>query len=472
LELSTTLIEGDAPLSETEKAFLGREAAISAERQGDFETARRFYLYGADAAEACGVPDMIPMHIGLLADAALASWHAGDRETCLREMAVVLEKLPTLDPESSLRAVHCHAVSRHILLWIDQEATGEVRYIANDEIPRIYPGLVSNPEPHPDIGERFLPTLELSWYMLAQIENHCLLDVGITKGMDAHLPNGPVREGLILLTQGKMYRAFHQRDVDLFVSTLADTVAEFALMSKLGGKEKSFNVENVTFGSFPLPTAEEMNDLATLAEQQILSFAATCFLGNDAASYDSLMTALVSPEGFRRGGELVECLAGNANETDYYTRYARLLSLGRKTFDETSPLAPREVFELTMKLVETGKLAGRNRLLSKQALIWLRERWSFILEKQRFLLRQPSLYERNISDVWGQDEPNETAKLLVILLATLPTLGISNQSEIKLVLDDMLQAERQSIAFKPAPAATQNATPDTPRARTPAEHQT
>jgi hypothetical protein len=390
------------------------------------------------------VPDMIPMHIGLLADAALASWHAGDRDICLREMAAVLEKLLTLDPESSLRAAHCHAVSRHVLLWIDQEATGEMRHIANNEIPRIYPGLVSNPEPHPDIGKRFFPALELSWYMLAQIENHCLLDVGITKGLDAHLPNGPVREGLILLTLGKMFRAFHRRDVDLFITTLADTVAEFVLISKLGGKEKTFNVENVTFGGFPSPTIEEMNALFTLTEQQILSFAATCFLDNDAASYDKLTTALDAPEGFTTREELVECLLGRANGTDYYTRYASLLSGCRKTLDEASLLTPREVFELTMKVVETGKMAGRNRLLSKQALIWLRKRWSFILENQRFLLRQPSLHEANISDIWDQDEPNETAKLLAILLATLPTLGISNERELVDVLQKMLKLERQT----------------------------
>lgn len=458
-ELSSTLIEGDAPLSETEKAFLGREAAISAEKRGDFNVARRYYLFGAVAAEACGVSGMMPMHIGLLADAALASWHAGDRETCLREVGGVLKKLATLDSKSSLRAAHCHAVSRHILLWLDQEATGEVRYIANDEIPRIYPGLVSNPEPHPDIGKRFLPALELSWYMLAQIENHCLLDVGITRGIDAHLPKGPVREGLILLTRAKLYKAFHTRNVELFLSTLAQTVAEFALSTKNGGMEKSFNVENITYGAFPSPTVEEMDALVTLTEQQILSFAATCFLDNDAASYDRLMTALAAPEGFTRRDELVECLAGRANGTDYYTRYASLLSDGRKTLDQASPLSPSQVFELALKLIETGKLAGQIRLLSKQVLIWLEGRWGFIWERQRFLLRQPSLHERDISDAWEQDEPNETAKILVILLATLPTLGISNQNEISVVLEDMLKVERQSIASKPTLAATQDATP-------------
>ena len=396
---------------------------------------------------------MIPMHIGLLADAALASWHVGERDCCLRDMMVVLEKLATLNSKSSLRAAHCHAVSRHILLWLDQEATGEVRFIANGELPRIYPGLVSNPEPHSEIGKRFLPVLELSFYMLAQIESHCLLDVGITQGIDAHLSNGPVREGQILLTQGKMYKAFHQRDIELFLSTLADTVAEFAHINKLGGKEKGFSVENVSYGTFPPPTTEEMNTLNTLAEQQILSFAATCFLGNDPASYDRFITELVAPEGYTRREELVECLAGKASAIDYYTRYASLLSEGRKTLDQSLQLSPTEVFELTLKLIETGKLAGQIRLLSRQTLVWLEARWGFIWKKQRFLLRQPSLHERDISDAWRRDEPSETAKVLAILLATLPTVGISNESEIKVVIEDMLKAERQSIAFEPSPAA-------------------
>jgi len=87
------------------------------------------------------------MHVGLMADAALASWHAGDRETCLRDLVAVLHELKNIDPKSSLRAAHCHAVSRHVLLWLDQDTTGEKRLLANGEETTIYPGIVSNPEP-------------------------------------------------------------------------------------------------------------------------------------------------------------------------------------------------------------------------------------------------------------------------------------------------------------------------------------
>jgi len=147
LLLSKALIDGDAPLNKIEKAFLGRDAAISAEKQGDYETARRYYLYGSNALKNCNIPNMIPMHVGLMADAALASWHAGDRETCLRDLVAVLHELKNIDPKSSLRAAHCHAVSRHVLLWLDQDTTGEKRLLANGEETTIYPGIVSNPEP-------------------------------------------------------------------------------------------------------------------------------------------------------------------------------------------------------------------------------------------------------------------------------------------------------------------------------------
>ncbi|MCR9057154.1 MAG: hypothetical protein NXI02_07460, partial [Rhodobacteraceae bacterium] len=392
LELSSKLIDEGAPLSEAEKAFLGREAAISAEKQGDFEAARRYYLFGAAAARGLGVPDMNPMHIGLLADAALASWQADDRARCIQDFATVLENLESLDAKSSIRAAHCHAITRHVLVWLEQETTGEVRYVANKEIHRLSPGLVSNPEPHPDIQNRSLPVLELAWYMLARIENYCLLDVGATRGIDAHLPNGPLREGLILLTDAKMYKAFHMRNVEFFLSTLTDTVAELALYTKRGGKEKVFDLENVTYGTLPSPSAEEMDTLVTMTEQQILSFAASCILSNDTTNYDRLTAEIANPDGFTIRGELVECLAGGANVTDYYTRYASLLSDGRKALDQSSPLSPTQVFELAMKLIETGKLASKARLLSKLALIWLEKAWGFIWERQRFLLRQPLLY--------------------------------------------------------------------------------
>lgn len=93
-------------LSHVEKAFLGRDAAISAEKQGDFQTARRYYLFGAEAAKSSEHADMRAMYLGLRADAALAAWHDGDRAVCLVDLVDVLAEIEELDPKSSLRAAH------------------------------------------------------------------------------------------------------------------------------------------------------------------------------------------------------------------------------------------------------------------------------------------------------------------------------------------------------------------------------
>jgi hypothetical protein len=181
-------------------------------------------------------------------------------------------------------------------------------------------------------------------------------------------------------------------------------------------------------------------------------------LVNDVASYDRLVTAISAPKGYARSEELVECLLGRSNGTDYYTQYASLLFQSRKSLDDASPLLPVQVFELTLKVVEGSKLAGRTRLLSSQALIWLKEKWKLIWEQQRFLLRRPGFHESEISSAWEQEEQNETVKLLDVLLAILPAVGISNESEIKRLLEDKLEAERQSIAFKPTFAEASSAT--------------
>lgn len=106
LQLSKSLIDANAPLSPVEKAFLGRGAAISAENEGQYDLARKYYLYASAAANASKLPDMEPMYVGLLADAALASWLDGDRETSIRDFAGVLGEVTKFEPDRSLRTAH------------------------------------------------------------------------------------------------------------------------------------------------------------------------------------------------------------------------------------------------------------------------------------------------------------------------------------------------------------------------------
>ena len=442
LELSKALIDGDAPLSKTEKAFLGRDAAISAEKQGDYETARRYYLYGSSAAENCSIPSMTPMRVGLMADAALASWQAGERETCLRDLVSVLHELKDIDPESSLRAAHCHAICRHVLLWLDQDATGEKRLLANSEETTIYPGVVSNPEPHPEIGKRYLPPIEMAWYMLAKVENHCCLDVGITKNLETFLPKGPVLEGQFLLTSSKMRKAFTLLDTELFIAALRETVAEFAYVKEQGNYKNSFDIENVTYGSFPLPTLDQKAGFSDLTEQFVLCFVSNCIFAENLAELDQLVNLLEEGQNFKVRKEFLNSLRGSGLATDYNTSMAALLATHGHTIDKKETPSPTQVFELAFKALQVAGQTKNIRVVAKSAFEWLNAKWTFILEHQRFLLKSPAFYEKSIDQVCIAEGDSWIDKVIDLLQAILPTMGFQNESQLNRILNDIRKAKR------------------------------
>jgi len=434
LELSKILIEGDAPLSDVEKAFLGRDAAISAEKQGDFETARRYYLYGSDAAKKSNVSDMAAMRVGLLADAALASWHSGDRLTCLQDFVAVLGELNQFKPDETLRTAHCHAITRHVLLWLDQDATSEKRLLEDGEETKIYPGCVSNPEPHPEIGSRFVTPIEMAWYMLAKVENHAELDAGITENLDRFLPNGPVIEGQILLASSKMHKAIATSNSVLFAQALRETVANLAYVQANGGHQKSFNIENPTYGQVPAASREQQSALRDLSEQFVLLFCVNCvFLGNLGA-INHLLETLASTSGFSMRPELLDRLQSSGPTPDFYTDFSQLVLQEKLFAESTEQGTPRQMFELSFKALQIAQQTGQYRLVAEALLPWVVERWEFVWERQRFLLTRPSLHESSIKTAMNNEVGSPETKVAEILSAILPTLGIGNQRELEEII--------------------------------------
>jgi len=437
LALSKILIESDAPLSEIEKAFLGRDAAISAEKQGDLETARRYYLYGSDAANKSKLPDMAAMRVGLLADAALASWHNGDRLTCLQDFVAVLSELNQFAPDETLRTAHCHAVTRHVLLWLDQDATGEARLLEDGEEIIIYPGCVSNPEPHSEIGERFVTPIDFAWYMLAVIENHVSLDAGITENLEWFLPNGPVREGQMLLSSAKIHKAMIRLDAKLFIDALKDTISCFAFVQASDDRLKAFDFKNMTYDTFPLATKDQQEKLRDLTEQHILLYFAMCILKDDVASIPKALRELDISSGFAVRQVLLDRIKSSGPVDDYYTGFAQLIAEHASSSSRGQIVEPRQVFDLSLKVLQIAQETGNYRLFSESLLPWLEKKWDFIRQRQRFLLSHPSLHEAAIEVAIEKKDVSAHVKLVELLSAILPTLGIGNQKDLEKILSSL-----------------------------------
>lgn len=444
LQLAANLIEDNDKLNDVEKAFLGRDAAISAEKQNDFQIARRYYLFGAEAAKRCELSDMSPMHLGLCADAALAAWHDGDRATCLLDFVAILTELEALDSKGSLRASHCHAVTRHILLWLEQESSGEERILADGTAPQIYPGIVSNPEPHPDIGNRFLPIMEISWYMLAKIECQCVLDLGIADNIDAHLKNGPVYIGQCLLMYAQLQKAMRTANIELFIRALENVVAYSIFLTADPGDRNKNNLETPTYGKIPSPSNEEILRQTDIAEREILAFALLCLFQSNATAFDSLCCLQNKQSGFFVRAEFWAALAGSGTCTDFNLALATIThQLGQET-KSIALMAPIQVFDLSMKVLQLAKVTMSGDTIRSQLYEWLSRKWVFIWSQQRFLLKNSMLHEAAI--IRAFEHGNSTHKALVLILdAILPTLGISNERAMERYLQDMIDTELSSV---------------------------
>ncbi|MCC1482949.1 hypothetical protein, partial [Roseibaca sp. Y0-43] len=96
--------------------------------------------------------------------------------------------------------------------------------------------------------------------------------------------------------------------------------------------------------------------------------------------------------------------------------------------------SPRQVFELAFKSLQIAQQTGKYGLVAEAMGPWLKERWTFIWERQRFLLSRPALHEVSILDAMKDDEASNESKVVNILMAVLPTLGIGNQREIEGIL--------------------------------------
>lgn len=430
LDLATDLIEGDANLSYVEKAFLCRDAAISAEKQGDFQRARRYYLFGAEAAKCSELPDMRPMHLGLRADAALAAWHDGDRPTCLVELVDMLAELEELEPKSSLRAAHCHAVTRHILLWLDQESSGEDRTIADGTRAQIYPGVVSNPEPHSEIGEHFLPIMELSWYMLAKIENQCLLDLGIADNIDTHLKRGPVYIGQSLLMYARLEKAMRTANIELFARELENLVAFSAFLARDPSNRSKCGLETPTYGKIPPPSSEEISGQTDMAERQVLTFAIQYLFQADATVLESLCSLQNDGHDFAIRAEFSKALSGSGERTDFNLALAAIIHQLGRDIKGTDLLTPIQVFDLSMKVLQLTKVTVSGKITRSRLFAWLSKKWVFIWSQQRFLLKNSALHESAIMNAFSAG-CGLNNQIVTILEAILPTLGISNEQEMR-----------------------------------------
>ncbi len=441
LLLSNQLTDSNASLTNVDKVFFYRDAAICAENEKRYSLARKYYLLGVSACREKVLVENKPMQIGFQADAALASWHNGNKEECIQDLANVLLELKNLDPKTSLQPAHCHAISRHILLWLEQEATGKKKFISAEEAVSIYPGIVSNPEPSKDIDKKELTPIEMAWYMLASLENYCSLDLGVSIKLNENLPNGPIAEGEFLLESSILERAIKKPDGELLINALRGFVSGLIYVStKRDISNRNESIEpNFTYQSLPEATSEDFERLSDMVEHNLLAFVISCSLQNKWEEVDKFVKQIsIQPITVIRT-ELIGILEGkDLNTTDAIANNTKLFMRFRH-YQNLSPIyVIIGIFQRTLFAIQAGIDIRQSHLIARLAFESLKGNWLAFWAQQRHLLKDPEHHFTNINKALSVRGYSWDEYVLNLMKAILPTLDVPDEPEVESSLNGLL----------------------------------
>jgi hypothetical protein len=439
LALSNQLIDSNALLNNADKIFFYRDSAICAENEKNYSLARKFYLLGSSANKERELLENKPMQVGFKADAALASWRSGNREECIQDLAGVLFELKEIEPKSSLQAAHCHAISRHILLWLEQEASKQKKFAPNGKEITIYPGIVSNPEPSKDIDKQELTPIEMAWYMLASIENYCSLDVGISSKLVENLPKGPIVEGEFALRSSRLDTAITKPNGELLIGALKSFFLYFSYISaKVGGRNESIDI-HFTYQTLPEATIADFERYGGIVEHYLLSFVLSCALQNKWHEVDKLVEHISIESEVVIRNELVSVLEGkDINTTDAIAHNSKLLMRFRHQQNKDPIHVIIGVFHHTLTAIQIGIDIKQSNLISRLAFESLKVKWLAFWGQQRYLLKDPEKHFANINSALSVKGYSWTENVLHLMKAILPTLDGRDELVVNRTLDELL----------------------------------
>ncbi|WP_227742428.1 hypothetical protein [Vibrio owensii] len=438
LAISNHLIDSNAPFNNVDKMFFYRDAAICAEHENNYLLARKYYLLGASANRGTELVENIPMQVGFKVDAALVSWHSGNRQECIQDLADVLLELKKIDPKSSLQAAHCHAMSRHILLWLEQEAAKQNKFVSNGEEVTICPGIVSNPELSKDIDMQRLTPIEMAWYMLASIENYCSLDVGIRSKLLVNLVNGPIVEGEFILNSSRLDTAIIKPNAELLISALKGFVSNVCyVLTEKGDRNESTDI-NFTYQTLPEATSADFERCSSIVEHYLLSFIISCVLQNKWNEVDKLVEQISIEQEVVIRSELISVLEGSDIDTiDAISHNSKLLMRFRNQQYRDPINVIVGAFYCTLVAIQIGVDIKQSNLISRLAFESLEVKWLAFWGQQRYLLINPERHFVNINKALSVKGYSWPQNALCLMKAILPTLGVGDELDVNRTLDEL-----------------------------------
>ena len=398
-----------------------REAAICAAECGEWDTARTWFLRAKAASDPLDGSRLGAIGVGLQADAAVASFQAGDLRDALSLMKTALLSLPEFEPDSNLQAAHCHRLIRHTILWLEAKAEGRDIKIDGKPIAML-PGACSNPVPVPEIEQLPLGHVDFAWYMLAEIELANGHDSGVREVVEQFGAQGyiPFSEhmfrtqvlGTSISAQNPLAFSWY------FLHYLA--TATYCVVNRAAIR-RSLSILDPERVLIPgLPESGPYNSTTEISAQHaILAYGVRSLLVGGTDAIDQLRDGLRQEFGDSHlGGSLFNRLdAASADGRDLESELASIL--GHFVAAEHPP--PDFIFRAGIRLLTWVGESHFKSILIPHLKPWLMAQWGCILQSQRFLLYSPATTTPPIVDVLKSELEGEpfAAKLSLVAAAAV-----------------------------------------------------
>lgn len=421
-----------------ERAYIAREAGISAATLGDWDAAHHWFERAQKAAAtASNIPSVQAMAIGLLADTAQAAFRAGRPDIAILKMREALTALPRIDAEGTIAEAHCHRVVRHGVLWLYRKITGA---LADDLEETIYlPGAASNPEPLEAIRSHPVLALDILFYILADADQALAEPTGFYRTFRDHLVVGPVLSSEISAAIADDRKAIGRHDPADFV----DRVRRHASMARMvtSGEplESAADLVNPKRGSIPLASVGEdaPEDLRRSAEDYLLSFATAAAVARAFDAIDLIVAqGLAAPEISalhpllrRMGGEVSTLTSDREGAANSIWSIRKDLS-GR----------PIEFFWVAVWLLIHASNSKLRYCIEHSLIEWIFAGANHLVRNTRFLLMSPMITVPPVEALLAAPERSmaSAAQLLAVLA---PAVGTRLMSKVRDRLKDIVESD-------------------------------
>ena len=406
-----------------ERALAMRDAAISAAKCDDWSQAEKWFLDAQSAARLVHASTMDIMAIGLGADAAVAALKTGDVVRALSGLAEAIEALTEVNPESTLPAAYCHRVIRHTVLWMQSRTRGSNVKLKGQPIT-MEAGTCSNPNPLPAIRDHPLAHIDITWYLLAEMEIKAGRELGIVASLENRLKEGTIPLMEIRLRMELIQADIEKLDAAGFVAHFTPYVEAFVYQKKEGDRLKA-GFDGLTSKREQIPPLDKKGALDPLADQvakdAILAYGVRSTLAEHAEWMTELETALNDQIRGPFPGQFV-FHHRNGRPDSFNELDSTVLTIIKKLL-RNEYIEPKDFWMAGARFFEWINHSDFKRLLTTHLAAWQKCGWRQILKTEAFQLSRPRQTVPQIEEILTKSTDDQTfvAKLL---LATSEAVNI------------------------------------------------